>query len=83
MHARYSLDGVVPLKLEDLRASAMSQLTAVFLIVLVLGAVSLLGDRGRSGRCCGDPCHRVTESSEIDYCPTRDGRTLLVVSRRP
>jgi hypothetical protein len=61
----------------------MSRVTAVFLIVVALAAVSLLGQRGRLGRCCGDPYHRVTEDSEIGYCPTSDGRPLLVAVPRP
>jgi hypothetical protein len=61
----------------------MSRVTAVFLIVVALAAVSLLGDRGRLGRCCADPCHRATESSEIDYCPTSDGRTQPISAPRP
>jgi hypothetical protein len=61
----------------------MSRVTAVFLILVALGAVSFMGGGVPSGRCCGDPFHRVTESSEIGYCPTSDGRTQPITVPRP
>jgi hypothetical protein len=50
----------------------MSQLAAVFLLILALMAVACLNNPAESGLCCDDPAHQAPPNAcEMMYCPTR------------
>jgi hypothetical protein len=50
----------------------MSQLVAVFLLILGLVAVAYLTVPSKSGRCCNDPSHQAPASiCEMMYCAKR------------